>query len=642
MLIVRSTQMTSSRNLGLRRWVAVGTAILVMAVGVAVWLRMPPAHSVNVPALASPSGPTGAVRAWDASEALRAGRFDEALGFYRDLPATDWRSDDCLALGSALLERDRVGLGRAALEAARRIDPKDRASFDALYDFEHEQAATTGPELLRRQAAVRRVEPLRSIPGGPPLGLLVLALARYAAAGDQEDEFLDRLGSRDSPLLERTRTPGDAINMIARLLLETGRASEARDLLEPGVNTRSQMASTVHSLELQKEAAWLMSRAALQLGAHDTADAMLKLAGNPGKSVAAGIEPSPFVGSRRCGECHRSIYRAQQGETGHAETLRFGTDLKDVPLPQGSIADQAVAGITHSFKRENDQRIELESRDEWRAFRAVVDYAVGSGRHGITMLASDHDGIEHELRISYFGLDGTWGQTKGIEFAPQHAADLIGLRLGPDHVNHCLSCHSTWFRSIAPMHAGVRPPEAEDRGIGCERCHGPGLNHVKAAETGFAELAIALTVRTPPRAQLDSCVECHKADGTVPPSDPEFTRFHGTTFLWSRCFLARSDSFSCTTCHDPHAALETDSTRYEAICLRCHAARNRGEPGAEAGTTLAQGLITPAGAACPVNPNADCISCHMPKVSDPSRHARFTDHHIRAHGRSSPRGDCRG
>ena len=110
-----------------------------------------------------------------------------------------------------------------------------------------------------------------------------------------------------------------------------------------------------------REAAWLLSRAALQLGADETADTMLALAGDFGKRSAARIEPSPFVGSRRCGECHRSIHRTQQRESRHAQTLHFLTQLKDVPLPSGPVADEAVPGINHSFKRESDSKIVLES-----------------------------------------------------------------------------------------------------------------------------------------------------------------------------------------------------------------------------------------------------------------------------------------
>ncbi len=575
--------------------------------------------------------------------ALHQGRFDQAFEFYRRLPESDWQADDCFELGSALLEHDRPGLGRAAFEAARRIDSKHQASFNAIDAFHHKQAAAGVRERNRLQEEVSRVEPLRLIPRGPSLGLLVLALARYASTSDQEEEFLDRLRARNLALLKRLDAPENAIKMAARLLLETGRTSEARDLLALLLKTDA-VGRPASDRPSDREAAWLTSRAALRLGAHETADAMLALAGDFGKRAAARVEPSPFVGSRRCGECHRSIYRSQQRDSRHSQTLRFGTDLKDVPLPKGPVADQAVPGITYSFKRKNDSEIELEAREDTRVFRAIIDYAVGSGRHGITMLARDEEGLERELRMSYVGRDGSWLQTKGIEFAPQRPGDYIGFGMGTRAVDQCLSCHATWFRSVNPDHAGARPPEGEDRGIGCERCHGPGLNHAMAVESGFAELAIIMTSQTPSRKKLDSCVECHSEDGTVPPSDPEFTRFQGTTFPKSRCFIANKDHFSCTTCHNPHRGLETNSTRYEAKCLRCHAAAERGDEAAHAssvsGASSASGEwpIAAAGKVCRVSPSANCVSCHMPKVDDPSRLARFTDHHIRVHGRVAPSG----
>ena len=223
-------------------------------------------------------------------------------------------------------------------------------------------------------------------------------------------------------------------------------------------------------------------------------------------------------------------------------------------------------------------------------FRAIVVYAVGSGRHGITMLAKDEEGIDRELRVSYFGQDQSWGQTKGIDFAPRDPGDHIGIGLGRKTLNHCLSCHTTWFRSVGPGSSGARGPEGEDHGIGCERCHGPGKNHGKAAESGFAELAIALAAKTPSQERLKSCVECHGADGSIQPGDPEFTRAQGTTFLFSRCFTAGKDRIGCTTCHDPHRPLDTVTAHYEAKCLNCHSGKLPPEAAVTAGGTAAQSL----------------------------------------------------
>ena len=455
----------------------------------------------------------------------------------------------------------------------------------------------------------------------------MLGIARYSGDLTSEDEFLDHVNSRDHALLRAIDTTAGAIKLTSRLLLETGRTSEAVQLLDPLAGNAFDRNESPGLASVDAEAAWLLSRAALQLDQHDRADRMLTLAGNFGVTQAAFPEPAPFVGARRCADCHPRIYREQQRSSRHAQTLRFAETLKDVPLPAQPVPDPVIPAITHSFSRKTDGRIELQTHDEDRVFRAVVQYAVGSGRHGITMLAKDDDGVSRELRISYFGYDQSWGQTKGIDFAPRDAGDHIGIGLGRKALNHCLSCHTTWFLSLS---SARQAPEAKDHGIGCERCHGPGLSHAKAAESGFPELAIALGANAPSQVRLKSCVECHAADGSIEPSDPEFTRAQGTTFLFSRCYTGGKDRIACTTCHDPHQALDTVTVHYEQKCLTCHGGNT------DAGSTSPSAHVKSAPTAskrkaCPVNPNDSCIKCHMPKVDDPTRRSRFTDHHIRVH-----------
>ncbi len=566
---------------------------------------------------------------------MRDGRFGDAFEFYRSIPDAQWRVDDCFELSKVLLARDRLALGWAALEAARRIDPKDQASIRALDSLRGKLTLAAGSERSHLHEAASRVELLGLIANGPPLGLFVLGLARYAKDAGQEDEFLDRLDGRDHGLIRSVETTARAINLTGRLLLETARTAEAVKLLDPLVGNALAEPAAPEPQAPDAEAAWLLSRAALQLDEHEKADRLLALARGFGTTRAALPEPSPFVGSRRCGECHPRIYREQQGGSRHAQTLRFGADLKEVPLPAAPVPDPVIPSISHSFARKSDDRIELETHSENRVFRAIVEYAVGSGRHGITMLAKDEEGLDRELRISYFGLDQSWGETKGIDFAPRDAGDHIGIGLGRKTVKHCLSCHTTWFRSVGPAPLGVPGPERADRGIGCERCHGPGLNHSKSAESGFAEMAIELTARTPSQERVKSCAECHAADGSIKPSDPEFTRAQGTTFLFSRCFISSGDRIGCTTCHDPHRAVDTVTSNYEPKCLSCH-----GESSAAALATHTAGKTDVQSKRCPVNPKNNCISCHMPRVEDPKRRSRFTDHHIRVHrelaGRTLP------
>jgi len=566
-----------------------------------------------------------------AREAIGAGRFDLAFETYRAIDLGRWEADDCLALGSALLKRDRIVLGWAALEAAQRIDPKHTAAAQALTEIRLKPAQAKGQERMRFREAFHLVESLRAVPRGPPLGLLVVGLARFASDSDQEAEMLDRIAVRDRAALRGADSMIAATELVARLLLETGRAREAHDLLYPLVSnpiTHADRAADYPTPD--REAAWLLSRAALQLDQHQTADTMLALAGNFGKIASSSPEPAPFVGSRRCGECHRSLYQEQQRQSRHALTLRLGSGLKDVPLPAHPVPDPVIKSLTHFFSRKGDDRIELESRAGDQVNHAIVVYAVGSGRHGITMLAQDQQGIDRELRVSYFADNQSWGETKGIEFAPRDAGDQIGVGLAPQSLHKCLHCHTTWFRSVEKHTEGPLRPEAADNGIGCERCHGPGLNHVKAALSGYAELAIALTPKTPSLERLKSCAECHAADAKVPLDDPEFTRAQGTTFLFSRCFTASKDRFGCTTCHDPHRSVDTSTSHYEAKCLSCHGAISLrlGAPSSSRVDHEKRRTIAPS---CPVNATAKCISCHMPQVDDPSRRSRFADHHIRIH-----------
>jgi tetratricopeptide (TPR) repeat protein len=557
-----------------------------------------------------------------ALQAVAAGRFDQAYAFYRLVPESDWRAEDCFKLGLALEQRKRLALALASFVAARRIDPGYTASIRSLDALQAKLALATGSERSALHEAASRSELLHLIGNGAPLGLFVLGIARYANDAGKEDEFLDRLNSRDRALLRSVKTTDGAIKLTARLLLEMGQTHDAVEILEPLIGNAAGENYAHGDAPADREAAWLLSRAALQLDQHDRADQMLALAGDFGTTGAALPEPAPFVGARRCGECHPRISRAQQRESRHAQTLRFGAGLKEVPLPEKPVPDPVISSITHQFSRKSNERIELETRDADHVFRAIVLYAVGSGRHGITMLARDEAGIDRELRVSYFGLDQSWGPTKGIDFAPRDAGDHIGMGLGRKTLDRCLSCHTTWFRSVAPDSPHARGPEGEDHGIGCERCHGAGKNHVKAAESGFAELAIALSAKTPSPERLKSCVECHAADGSIEPSDPEFTRAQGTTFLFSRCFTAGKDRIGCTTCHDPHRALDKVTAHYEVKCLSCHSDKLASDTASD---TLGHGRV------CPVNAKNKCISCHMPQVEEPMRKSRFTDHHIRVH-----------
>jgi formate-dependent nitrite reductase cytochrome c552 subunit len=201
--------------------------------------------------------------------------------------------------------------------------------------------------------------------------------------------------------------------------------------------------------------------------------------------------------------------------------------------------------------------------------------------------------------------------TTGHSRIPDVSSEWLGKTLSEDELRQCVDCHTTAPRA-ARDDAGAL---AHDRGIGCERCHGPGGNHLKAVAAELADLAIARPKLAHGEPIVRLCGQCHSPKGrTVSASDPNSIRFQATTLTWSRCYTQSKDQLDCVTCHDPHRNAETTHVFYEKKCLGCH--------GSTATTH------------CPVNSSRDCITCHMPARRGAAPHATFTDHHIRIHSSS--------
>src|SRR5205823_5293708 len=104
-------------------------------------------------------------------------------------------------------------------------------------------------------------------------------------------------------------------------------------------------------------------------------------------------------------------------------------------------------------------------------------------------------------------------------------------------------------------------------------------------------------------------------------------RFQPVGLMQSKCYTESGGTFSCVTCHDPHARASADRASYDAVCLSCHA--GRGPPRAPASSTAQPAdRALAAGTPCPVSPSSRCVECHMPQI-DAGQFIRFSDHWIR-------------
>jgi hypothetical protein len=532
----------------------------------------------------------------------RLGRDREALDLFVQGGAERLHAEDLFLIGQGLTRRGLAGLGWAALEAAVRLDPKHREAVTALAEL-HGKVDTLGD-------VVQKADRLTAVPGGPTLAELVIGLTAVDRTDRKPGEFdpwVDRVVERERAELVKLDSPSAVRKLLARLLLEAGRPATAMAWLDrvPGRAT-------------DREAQWLYSRAYLDEGKLDQAAAALDRSNGFGLDAPTAHEPSPYAGARSCAGCHAANYRTQQSSF-HAQTVGWGPALATVPLPKGPVEDPKEPGVTHRFER-SGETIRAKADVHGQTVRAVIAYALGSGHHGMTMLGRDPSGGYRSLRISYYSGGDHWDLTSGFEPHPLQPDRYLGERLSGSVFRACLNCHTTRFRSEQDWHG----PEASDRGIGCERCHGPGARHLKAVEAGFPQLAIARPKSATPSQRLALCASCHAADGVIPPSDPRFIRFQSTTLPYSRCVTESGGRLDCVACHNPHRNVQTNPAYYEARCLACHGGR---APVRDPSLRL----DAVAAARCPVNPRADCLKCHMPKSENVVPFTSFTDHHIRVH-----------
>ncbi len=404
---------------------------------------------------------------------------------------------------------------------------------------------------------------------------------------------------------------------LARALLQVHRPSDARQELKQ-----------VLASAPDPEGFWLLSRAFLQEGAMNDAAVAGERASSFRNENPLLPEPSPFIGSKRCAKCHSSIYIRQQGSR-HARSFKHVSELSHLVLPPSRFPDPTKPTVTHTLRRVERNGIEQETDVSGQAYRAVIKYAFGSGHQGVTLVGHDDQGRMCELRLSLYsnGKKAHWDVTLGHPADPTDDGVFLGRPLTKDGVRRCFLCHVTDARAVLESSGSV----ALDRGIGCEKCHGPGGNHVLAVEADFPDLAIADPLMSSGSVIVNLCAQCHSPRGlNVMPADPMSIRFQATTLTWSRCFKQSKDTLHCVTCHDPHSDVETSRTYYDSKCLPCH--NSTALTGGSPAPWMQTRSFKPSEAKkCPVNPVDKCTDCHMPIISNVFPHSRFTDHFIRAH-----------
>jgi predicted CXXCH cytochrome family protein len=252
----------------------------------------------------------------------------------------------------------------------------------------------------------------------------------------------------------------------------------------------------------------------------------------------------------------------------------------------------------------------------------------------------------------YYPLPAQWDVTHRVwrPYFVQANADWWAPLYPPDDMKRptgplCDGCHSVNY--------DIQKKSVTEWNVGCERCHGPGGDHVRQPS--------ARNIVNPSRLDYvranDTCIQCHSqgqplqnphegqyydwpvgfhqgarladfwrleahtlgetsfthfADGTA-----HKNRMQGNDFVQSEMY---KHGVTCFNCHDVHGTSHNADLVKPAreLCLTCHGPMSPNGPHA---ATIEQHTHHAAG-----SPGSDCVACHMPKIAQ-----TIADVNVRSH-----------
>ena len=354
------------------------------------------------------------------------------------------------------------------------------------------------------------------------------------------------------------------------------------------------------------------------------------------------LRANSYVGPQLCFGCHSKIAetyaRTGMARSFHRPQEQPETKFFHQPSATWYAMEKRDGGYYQKRWRIGPAGQEIDVQE------SRIDYVMGSGNHAKTYLHRTDRGALVELPLGWYSeAGGTWAMSPGHDRPYALPPRTIAYE--------CMFCHNA-YPQIPPGHgeAGSEAlyEAALPEGVDCQRCHGPGGDHVRAAQTrGSTPAAIRGAIVNParlsPERQMEVCMQCH-LETTSEPIPHSIVRYGRAPFSYrpgeplgafeiffdrapgakhpegieiahsayrlrqSRCFLESKGSLTCTTCHNPHDIPrgEAAAKHYNAVCGGCHSTKPASHTAA-----------------------ANCVDCHMPKRRTLDVvHVVMTDHRI--------------
>jgi len=343
-----------------------------------------------------------------------------------------------------------------------------------------------------------------------------------------------------------------------------------------------------------------------------------QLTGEEHAQQSATANSARYAGSQSCQKCHAQIYEHWR-KTPMANVVRDPRDHPDAIIPD--LATNSIAKFTKDqvalvYGSLWKQRYFTKRGDDYFPEPAQWDVA-------------------HRVWRPYFVAKGTdWWE-------PYYPADNMLRPTGPT----CDGCHSVDYN--------IHTKQVAEWNVGCEKCHGPGSEHVEHPSRG--------NILNPARMDYvsanDTCIQCHSQGRPLtnpiegkyydwpvgyrvgldladswqleehtlgettfthyPDGSAHKNRMQGNDFVQSVMYRR---GVTCFSCHDVHGTDNYAQLRKPAdqLCLDCHGSLSLNGPRTR---TLEEHTHHKKGSA-----GSSCIACHMPKIA-----TTVADVKVRAH-----------
>ncbi len=362
--------------------------------------------------------------------------------------------------------------------------------------------------------------------------------------------------------------------------------------------------------------------------------------------------PQGYVGGEACRMCHEKIWQQYQSHSMSRSSaiVSEATEIEDFDQRTSFDTETPIGTVNYRVESSDEGQFHHESLTDpvlGQIYdqRVKVEFVIGSGNVGRTYLHVQKDCF-FVSPIAWYPQGAKWDLSLGYRPGRHPRFERKATQL-------CLTCHTD--RVVVDEEYPERFNLASIQGsaISCERCHGPGRDHIafhdrspnQASHEADAIDPIVNPVKLDAERRESVCWQCHfSADDRVLRYGRNHADFrpgmsfdeiwvpfvrndveapipvepvnHVEQILVSKCYRRSDGRFGCLSCHDAHSlpTPEEKDRFYRAKCLACH--NNRG-------------CSVPIELRIQSSESDSCVECHMPPQRlDRLSHTSQTDHRI--------------